>query len=379
LRVWGDTYERAGDDLMAVETDIARQIASGVGGRLAPTEQRVLVTRATTNPEAYDHFLRGNYLLAQRTGAAVRRGLAEYETAVQLDPTFARAYGRIGSAYSLFLDWSWPWPGLTRDSMLARGFAAAGTALSLDSLSADAWMARGLLLTFRFPATYEGADQALRRALALDPRNAEAWHQYGSMLSYSSRDSASVDAFQHALALEPERVITLGDLSWLRYLERHFVEGRRLADSALAVDPQSDYVYAIRAQIDLAQGDSSRFRDDVAAAVRTRRPDYLLTSEYLVVLEDVQRGDTAGARARTRRLISQFQNPEHPVYFEAYSAALALTMVGDHDAAIAMLESVRPRGLVMGTYLRDPLFDPIRNDPRFQRLVAETRSQQGAP
>ncbi|MFI5280437.1 MAG: hypothetical protein ACHQU1_08075, partial [Gemmatimonadales bacterium] len=163
VRVWGDTYERGSDDLMAVEADIAQEIATGVGGRLAPTEQRVLVARPTTNPEAFDHFLRGNYLIAQRSGAAARRALAEYETAVRLDPGFARAFGRIGWAYGLFYDWSWPWPGLTRDSVLERGIAAASMALRLDSLSADAWMARAALLAYRFPTTFEGVDQAFRR------------------------------------------------------------------------------------------------------------------------------------------------------------------------------------------------------------------------
>src|SRR6185369_8655544 len=150
VRVWGDTYERGTDDLMSVESDIAQSIASGVGGRLAPTEQRALVARPATNPEAYDHFLRGNYFIAQRTPAAVRRALTEYETAVRLEPGFAKAYGRIGSAYTIFYDWGWPWPELPRDSLLGRAVSASSMALQIDSLAGEAWMARALALVMRF-------------------------------------------------------------------------------------------------------------------------------------------------------------------------------------------------------------------------------------
>jgi TolB-like protein/Flp pilus assembly protein TadD len=379
LRVWGDTYERGSDDLMAVETDIAQAIASGVGGRLAPTEQRALVMRPSTNPEAYDHFLRGNYLVAQRTGAAARRALTEYETAVRLDPGFAKAFGRMGSAYTMFYDWGWPWPELTPDSMLERAISAASMALRIDSLSAEAWMARASALVYRFPRTFEGAEAAFRRAVALDPRNAEVWHQYAVTMNYASRDSEAVDAYRRALALEPERIISIADLAWLRYMERRYAEAARIADSGLALDPQADYLHAIRAQIALEQGDTARFRSAVTAAARTRRPEYLLTTEHMVITLEARDSDTASARARLAGLIGTFRDRQHPSYFEAYSAAIGFVAVGDHDAALAMLESIHPRGLMVGCYLRDPLFDPIRPDPRFQRLVAETRPPQGSP
>ena len=379
VRVWGDTYERGSDDLMAVETDIAQAIASGVGGRLAPTEQRALVARPSTDPEAYDHFLRGNYLIAQRTGVAVRRALAEYETAVRLDPGFAKAFGRIGSAYTIFYDWGWPWPELTRDSMLERAISAASMGLHIDSLSAEAWMARALALVYRFPRTFEGADRAFRRAVTLDPRNAEAWHHYAVAMTYAARDSVAALAYRRALDLDPERVISLADFAWLRYFQRRYAEAATLADSGLALDPQADYLHAIRAQIALGQGDTARFRTAVAAAARTRRPDYLLTTEHMVITQEARDGDTASARARLERLIGTFRDRGHPAFFEAYSAAVGFVAVGDRAGAIAMLGSVSPRGLIVGCYMRDPAFDPIRDDPRFQRLVAETRQPPGAP
>ncbi len=376
VRVWGDTYERSSDDLMAVEADIAQAIATSVGGRLAPTERRALAARPTVNAEAYDHFLRGSYLIAQRSSDAARRALTEYETAIRIDPAFAQAHARIGLAYGLFTDWGWPYPGLSRDSILERGMAAVAVALRLDSLSADAWLVRGALFDYRFPTTFQGADEALRHAVALEPRNAEAWHAYGVHLTYAGQDSASAAAFRRALDIEPERLITLADFGWLRYLERRYAEADLLLDSAMALDPQSDFVYGIKAEIALARGDTARARAAVAAAVRTRRSDYVLTTEPMVIAQAARDGDTTAARARVDRMVSQFADRDHPTQYEGYSSALGLVFTGDRAAALTMLESIRPRGLILGSYLRDSFFDPIRSDPRFQRLAAETRSPQ---
>jgi TolB-like protein/Tfp pilus assembly protein PilF len=373
VRVWGDTYERGSDDLMAVEADIAQAIAVGVGGRLAPTERRTLVARPTGNAEAYDHFLRGSYFIAQRAPAAARRALTEYETAVQLDPGFARAYGRIGLAYGLFYDWGWPYPGLDPDSLLERGSAAAATALRLDSLSADGWLATAGLRQFRFSTTFAGAASAYRRALALDPRSAEAWHFYGGLLSALGQDSAAAAAFRRALELEPERLITFENLGWLRYAQHRFAEAAQLVDSGLAVDPQAYFLYTDRAAIALNLGDTARARAAIAAAVRTRPPDYSMTTEPLVAAMEARGGDTASARARMERLVGQFADAEHPRLTEGYEAALGFALIGDGARAIALLERVSPRGLILWYYLRDPGFDRIRSDPRFQRLVAETQ------
>ena len=189
VRVWGERYERSSDDLMVVEAEIAQAIAEGVGGRLAPAERRALIARPTRNPAAYDYFLRGNHFIARRTPVDARLAIEQYQQALHIDSTFTGALARIGYAYALFLNWGWPFPGLTPDSMLTRGFAVADRALVLDSAAADAWMARGYLLGFRYPRTYDSVNAAFDRAIALDPRNAEAHHQYGFLLLMAGADA----------------------------------------------------------------------------------------------------------------------------------------------------------------------------------------------
>src|SRR5438128_22725 len=208
--LWGESYDRRDADLLAVEADIAGAVAGAISGRLQPGERTALTARPTASPEAYDHFLRGNHFLAQRTGSATARAIAEYETAIRLDPRFADAWGRMAFGYALFLDWTWPSPGAPPESLLARGFRAVDRALALRPASSDAWLARGDLLDYRdssasSPLKEDGVLLAFQRAVTLDPRNAEAQHQYGARLLFRGEDSAAVEAFQRTLAIDPDR------------------------------------------------------------------------------------------------------------------------------------------------------------------------------
>src|SRR5206468_2224880 len=134
-------------------------------------------------------LVKGNYFLGQRTAPAVGRAIDEYRAALQLDPSFTEALARVAYSYALFLDWGWRYPNASPESLLARGFAAADSALRQDSTSSDAWMARAYVLAMSGTRTTAPAIAAFERAIALDPRNAEAYHQYGWVLMGLERDS----------------------------------------------------------------------------------------------------------------------------------------------------------------------------------------------
>lgn len=375
VQVWGNVYEASDSDLMTVEGEIASAVASAVGGKLAPAERQTLRVRPSADPLAYDHFLRADYLLARRTGGDARRALADYEAAVRLDPGFGRAWARIALAYYLFADWAWPYPGLTADSLLARGSAAADRALALDSGNADAWMARGLLLSTTNPATYAGAVPALQRAVRLDPRNAEAWHHLGATYMSLRQDSSALAAFDRALTLDPLRTITLSSAGSTLADQGHWDEARRLYDSAIVSDPSAYYPYVNRGTLRLYLGDRAGAQADADRAVRLRPADYLIDSEALVIALLAAAGDTAGAREHARRLAQSAG--EGPLgYLQAGALAWAFFSIGDRDQGFALLQGARRQALSLWWFIRDrTMFGVVRDDPRYQRLLEELQPQ----
>jgi tetratricopeptide (TPR) repeat protein len=367
--VWGASYERPSTDLMGVEAEIAQAIAQGVGGRLAPAERQSLAARPSRDAEAYDHFLHGNYFLSRRTPTDVRRAIEQYQQAVHLDSSFTGALARIGYGYGLFLDWGWAYPGLTWDSVLTRGFAAADRALALDSTATDVWMTRGYLLSFRNPRTFDGVDAAFQRAIVLDPRNAEAYHQYGYLLLLAGRDSVAVTMFERALRLEPERPITLSTLAFVRHLNRRDDEARVLCDSAVGLAPDAAWAIA-RRSIWRPRSDLAGALADAQAAVRFESADYPIEAEAALAAAEFRSGDTTAARERLARVA----RPTTAIGSQgAYFLSTAFAAMGDADDAIDVLRRMQPQGAFVWTFLRDPWFDGIRDNVRFREMVSASR------
>jgi TolB-like protein/lipoprotein NlpI len=364
---WSQAFTRATTDLLAIEADIAREVATGIAGTLAP-EERSTLARPAVNPQAHDWVLRGNFHLAQRTQQSALRAVAEYEEAIRLDPRYADAYGHLADAYSLFHNWSWQYPGLGTDSLLARAEAAARRALAIDSSSAVAWLAEGSVRMERFGLTMDGVVEALGRSIALDPRQPEAFHLLGIALVLLGNDSAGVGALLHALSLDPERAITLSWLGIERFHERRYAEARRWYDSALAVAPSFPLALSRRAVARMFLGDTAGAVADARDGVRASRGDTLLALSMLAYVEAVT-GDGAAARRHVRAVAAA-----RDIVEEATArAAAALAAAGDKAGALDLLEQAR-RNAFLRYYLGNPEMDALRSEPRFQRLAAELQA-----
>ena len=372
-RVWGDQFVGADDSLFALEDNIARRVAEGVAGRLLPTERRaVAAVRVTRNPEAYEHFLRGNYALAQRTSTGLVRATAEYRHAAALDSGFVSALARVGLAYALRLDWDWDATGASpADSLLDRGMAAADEALRRDPSNSDAWLARGYLLEFRHPRTWDGVMAAFARAVSLDPRNAEAWHQMGDAATVMGDDSTAVTAWRRALAIDPGRPITL------RAYAQMVVPGeaRSLLDSALAVDPGFLLARLDRADARLRQGDTSGARRDLQAShCETCAADMWPSWTAWHALSLGSLGDTAAARVEADSVLARLQGAGGLSWRVAEPLVFHYLRLGDSATALDLLERISPRGVKLWSLLTGDVslgFYPVASSSRFRQILSD--------
>jgi TolB-like protein/Tfp pilus assembly protein PilF len=369
---WSESWTRPVTDLLAVQEEIARAVATAIAGTLQPQERTVLAARPTTDPDAYDHFLRGNFDLARRSPTGIRRAIEEYGIANRLDPTFAQAEARIALAYSLYAEWGWDFPGMSRDSLVTLGALATDRALALDSTLADAWMDRGRLLYLRHPRTLEGALPALERATVLDPRNAEAWHQYSSTLMIAGQFEEALTPLRRALAIEPGRTISwanLGATYWALGRDR---EELAALDSSIAADPEFYVAYCERVWNRLRAGDRAGARANAEAAARTSPPGeeyYGLASRAAVAAAD---GDTVQARRLMTEAVAPFSArplggiPAQPI-------VLGFLAAGQRDLALTWLERATPRGSLLWWAMQVPETAPLREDRRYKKVMEESK------
>ncbi len=378
FRVWGQTYDRAASDLLDLQEEIAQEVATSIAGRLAPGERTALAKRPTANPDAYEHFLRGNYYLARRSVDMFARAINEFESATRIDPTFAKAIARAGLAYELLYEYEagtlLPAPSsLPPESLQARGIALAGQALLQDSTVSDAWLATAYGIRRLHPRSFEGVLAALERALRSDPHSGEVFHQYAFFLRQLGQDSAARAACLRSLEIEPERPITLSALGLLSFLARDYADSRRWLDSALRINPEFYWGYVRRARTRLMLGDLVGARADAEMALRTGGRDSSLGNALLAMV-GARGGDTAAARIFVNRALRALPDTTWEVLLEErLIPVVALVTIGDREAALALLERVRPRGATLWSALRAPDFDPLRAEPRFQHLIEASR------
>ncbi len=373
VTTWGDTYDRTADQLLLVPAEIASGVATVISGTLSQAERTAVGLRPTRDPRAYDEYVRSNFLIARRQAAPALLAVQAYERALQRDSTFVPALARAALAYALFLDWSWPFPGVPRDRLLARGDRLAERAVQLDPASSDAWLARGYVHAHERPQTLAGVLEALDSATRLDPRNAEAWHQYGYFRWVMYQDSAALDAFGRAIDVDPTRGITLEHIARVHFYARRYHEAWRWIDSALTVEPATPYFLLVRGRTELLLGepDSARRDADLGAALSSDSATSQL-AEITLGLVEIATGDSAAARRRAAALVGMFPDSGPIPYREGVWLATLLAHLADREAALDLLNRVRPIGPILGRFLVHPSFDALRADPRFQRLVIAT-------
>lgn len=354
--VWSSQFDRTTADLLAIQQEVAASVAAGVAGRLLPQERAALAERSAGNGEAYDHLLRGDFLLRQRTREAAERALTEYEAAVRLDPGSARARASVGEVLGLCVDWFWHCRGLGNDSLAALGRAAVDSALARDTLSAEAYAARAGI---EYDLDYARGLKDVERAIALQPRNANFHHQRGWILAEDLQFDEAIREYRRALTLDPASAVTYEHLARIATIQRRFDDALAAFDSAIRLEPEMTVAYSRRAMLRAWLGDRNGMRADVAALRgRSSGNEGPGLDRYLAGLEALAAaatGDTAAARARldSLRTTGDLSDAE-------LATALRIGRGNDY------LASRPPNFTIEPFWAAYPWYDPVRADPRFQ-------------
>jgi tetratricopeptide (TPR) repeat protein len=324
-----------------------------------------------STPEAITHFLRGKYYSTLNTLPGYEAALAQFDSASRSDPGIAASFANSALVIATMLEWGWWDYGESRVNELAeRGLAAADRALQLDSTLADAWTARGSLLTFRSPKSFAGAFGAYARAVSYAPRDPEAHRWYGRSLMQMGEHSAARRELTKALQLAPGDAGVLVDLARLDRHEGRSSEACILLDSAIASDPTAAQAYVLRALTRAQRGEIRFAWADAETASRLGWPFWGRAASATI---DAKARDTSSARARSavlRKTVASFGN--YPTAWTGEYLAVALTAGGERDAALDLLERAQFGGSRLWFAMTGPDFTPLHKSPRFRKLVAAT-------
>ena len=367
---WGAEYELRAVNVLALQDSIAHRVAVAIGGELSSVEWSAVGASRTRDPVAYDHYLRGNYLLASRTPRTALRAIDELQSALRADPAFVVARLRIAYALAIFYEWGWRHPRLSRSALLDSGLAITNEAIHQHPELADSWLTHAYLLVQENPRTLAGTDAAFERAIAIDSMNAETYHQYGQTLMIQRRLDEAAAAYRHALRLDPDRSITVMPLAVVLDLQGQVSQSRQLLDSAVAMDPAAPYVYAVRGYFYARDRKWSAARHDAEIALGIDS-SYAVPARSVLAAALAGVGDLAGARAEVARALRGAADTVTMSETSTHFLAFAEMTIGDTARALDLLERTQPRGAWLWFSMQLPEYDPVRHVPRFERLFAE--------
>ncbi|PYU36383.1 MAG: hypothetical protein DMG31_01220 [Acidobacteria bacterium] len=198
--LWAESYERELRDVLTLQGEVARDVAKQVNIKLSQEEQTRFVSARPVDPKALEAYLKGRYELYKMTLEGTKKSIDYFAQALDIDPTYARAWAGVSEALSFPSVPQGTWDSHPQE-VLAKAKAAALKALELDGALSEGHLSLGLVLSRDW--LWSGAEKEYQRAIALDPNNAMAHGVYGLHLMAQGRLEEAIAETRRAQELDP--------------------------------------------------------------------------------------------------------------------------------------------------------------------------------
>ncbi|MEP7016348.1 MAG: protein kinase [Verrucomicrobiota bacterium] len=359
--LWSQSYERTFSQITQMESEIAKHVADILGVKLSTMESNVLSVATTSNPNAYEAYLKGRYVWLQRTSDAYLQARDYFEKAIALDPNYAEAYVGLADV-ELFLGGA-DFDLRERKVNYEKARRACQRALELNPNLATAHASVGLM-AMNYDWDWTLAEQQLRRAITLEPNNALIHDWYAEYLMAVGRPEESVTEMERARELDPLSMVINSDLGKMCYFARKYDEAEVQLKQTIKMNPDFEPPHDWLRQLYAAMG---RF-DDAVEEIRSveKRRAGLWTCGQLAFIYG-----RAGRKADAEQMLEQIKSARaRGTRTDGLPLVYAYIGVDDKDRAMACLEQdFESHGVAMAGLKSNPWFDPLRSDPRFVDLM----------
>ena len=356
-QIWGQQYNRKLADVFAVQEEIATEISDKLRLKLTGAEQKQLAKRPTENLKAFQYYVQGRQYVQRRTREDLLTSIQYNEKALQEDPNYALAYAGLADAYDNLGVRTYIAPIEAR----RKAEEAARKALALDENLAEAHAVLGEICGDFVPYNFSLGDRELRRAIELSPSLAMA-HQYlGFLFIRQGRLDEGLEELQKARELDPLSPIIARHVALAYYLKRDYVRAIELLRQANELGPRFSNTF--EAGIYIHNSLSNEALAELEKAKRERKSDLLLIYDTGCVYA------AQGKRAEALQVIKELQEMSGPGLSPALWIAIIYAALNDKEMTFSWLERGLAAGASGGFFKDDPVWDPIRSDPRFADLV----------
>ena len=359
VQIWAASFDRELTSVLGLQRELATAIAEQIRLRLSPAVAAALVARQTSNPKAYDDYLRGRHQWGLFTPTSARRAIEHYEQAIGRDPQYALAWAGLAQCLCTAPVSSDASPQLVRP----RAGEAVRSAVRHGSQLAEAHYALGYFHLW-LDWNWQAAEQALRKATELDPNNGIAQMMLGHVWSQMGHQVDATAAMRRARVLEPHFSQTYALSAQVAFQGRDYVAANDLARQAVAINPE-----AWVGHLQLGQAQSELGQYDEASRSYERAERYSGGNSKAIAFRAALSA-RQGRRSEAEAALAVLQARERAHYVPPYAAAMVQASLGNEDEAFADLERAhRLRDVHLAFLPVDCRWDGLRADPRFKSLI----------
>jgi len=357
--LWSSQFDEKLTDIFAVQDSISERVAGALTMKLAGEEKMRLTKRDTENTQAYQLYLMGRYHLNRLTDDGALKSLGYFQQAVETDPRFTLAHVGMAESYNALAGFNILRP---RD-VYPKARSAAEMALKLDDLLAEAHAALAMV-KLAYDWDWSGAEREFKRALEINPSDSDAHYQYGYYLAFMGQFDKAVTEMRRAQELDPVSLVKITGGGQALFMARRYDEAMEQCRRALEMDPNLGFAHWL---LGLAYMQKGLYEPAILALQKSiplsaGSPDEPASLALAYAL--------SGKPGEARKILGELEQQAKRKYIAPSTLADIYGALGEKDRAFALLDMAYDERDNMMILLKvEPVFDPLRPDPRFEALL----------
>ena len=356
--IWASSYERDSDNVIALQDEVAGEVAAAVIEKLTGRHEARSVQAPPIDPEVRKTYLLGHYFLAKRNEPGIKQAIVYFQQAIARDADYAPAYASLADCYNLLSVWG----SLPEREAFQKAKQAALKALSLDPDSAEAYTSLAFS-TYRDDWDFAGAERYFQKAIQLDPNYVTAHQWYGEFLGDLQRSEQSVAESRKAEELDPLSTIVGSDLADSYMHAGRYQEAFDELQEILRMDPDFVPAHNYLASVYDLTGRPAMADQEL------QRYAQLSGEQRDIKIAQIRKLFAEGHRESARRELQRLLQDSRKDISHFYLASLYV-QVGDREKAFQALEAAyQEHSWEMVILLIHPGLTPLHTDPRFRALV----------
>jgi len=356
-QLWGQQYTRKVADLLMVQNDIAREVSQRLRSQLSAADRQKLTLGSTSNPDAYQLFLKGRYYSGKFTKDGFDKGIDYLKQAIALDPNYAQAYSVLAWNYINQDDW---FIAPREAGPKARDLATKAIALDETDAEAHAVLA---IENHWYEWDWVAAEREFKRALELDPDNGDAHGYYSWFLASMGRNDQAVEEARRLLQMDPLSTGGNGNLGSVFVFTHQWDKAIAQLRYAIDLDPNYWFDYCFL-------GRAYEQKGMLPEAIETFKRGLALEDNTELWAGLGHAYAVSGKRADAQKVLDHLKELSVQRYVAPYNVAIIYAGLGEKEAAFDWLNrAYDDRSYLLPVYLNtDTRLDTLRSDPPFHEL-----------